>query len=71
MSYDHYANPNKLIGPDSEASTTYDVLKKWDYMQKWDYIAQELARELAEAKKRIKELENQIEKLDAVASRDV
>ena len=51
MSYDHYANPNKLIGLDPEVSTKYDALKKWEY------IAEELARELAEAKARIKELE--------------
>ena len=51
MSYDHYANPNKLIGLDPEVLTNYDSLKKWDY------IAQELARELAEAKQRIRELE--------------
>ena len=51
MSYDHYAHPNKLIGLDPEVSTKYDALKKWDY------IAQELARELAEAKQRIRELE--------------
>ena len=51
MSYDHYANPNKLIGPDPEVSTNYDSVKKWEY------IAEELARELAEAKARIRELE--------------
>ena len=51
MSYDHYAHPNKLIGPDPKVGTKYDALKKWDY------IAQELARELAEAKARIMELE--------------
>lgn len=51
MNYDHYANPNKLIGPDPEIAVTYDSLKKWDY------IAHQLARELAEAKKRIRELE--------------
>ena len=51
MSYDHYARPNKLIGPDPEVSTKYDSLKKWEY------IAEDLARELAEAKKRIRELE--------------
>ena len=51
MSYDHYAHPNKLIGPDPEVGTKYDSLKKWEY------IAQELAKELAEAKARIKELE--------------
>ena len=51
MSYDHYAHPNKLIGHNPEVSTKYDSLKKWDY------IAQELARELAEAKKRIRESE--------------
>ena len=51
MSYDQYANPNKLIGLDPEVSTKYDSLKKWEY------IAEELARELAEAKARIKELE--------------
>ena len=51
MSYDHYANPNKLIGHDPEVSTKYDSLKKWEY------IAEQLARELAEAKARIKELE--------------
>ena len=51
MSYDHYANPNKLIGPDPEVGTKYDSLKKWEY------IAQELTKELAEAKARIKELE--------------
>ena len=51
MNYDHYANPNKLIGSDPEVSTKYDSLKKWEY------IAEELARELEEAKARIKELE--------------
>ena len=51
MSYDHYARPNTLIGLDPEVSTKYDSLKKWEY------IAQELARELAEAKARIKMLE--------------
>ena len=51
MSYDHYANPNKLIGPDPSIGTKYDSLKKWEY------IAEELARELEEAKARIKELE--------------
>ena len=51
MSYDHYANPNKLIGPNPSIGTKYDSLKKWEY------IAQELARELAEAKERIRELE--------------
>ena len=51
MNYDHYANPNKLIGSDPEVGTKYDSLKKWEY------IAEQLARELAEAKKRIKELE--------------
>ena len=51
MSYDHYANPNKLIGPDPKVSTKYASLKKWEY------IAEQLARELAEAKKRIRELE--------------
>ena len=51
MSYDHYANPNKLIGLDPEVSTKYDSLKKWEY------IAEELAKELAEAKARIRELE--------------
>lgn len=65
MSYDHYAHPNKLIGPDPGAATTYDSLKKWDY------IAQELARELAEAKECIRQLKNHIEKLDAAASRDL
>ena len=51
MSYDHYAHPNKLISLDPEVSTKYDSLKKWQY------IAEELARELAEAKERIRELE--------------
>ena len=51
MSYDHYAHPNKLIGHDPEVSTKYDSLKKWEY------IAEQLARELAEAKQRIRELE--------------
>ena len=51
MSYDHYARPNKLIGLDPEVSTKYDSLKKWEY------IAEQLARELEEAKARIKELE--------------
>ena len=51
MSYDHYARPNTLIGPDPEVVIKYDALKKWQY------IAEELARELAEAKKRIRELE--------------
>ena len=51
MSYDHYARPNTLIGLDPEVGTKYDALKKWEY------IAEQLARELAEAKKRIKELE--------------
>ena len=51
MSYDHYSRPNTLIGPNPEVGTKYDSLKKWDY------IAQELARELAEAKARIRELE--------------
>ena len=51
MSYDHYARPNTLIGLDPEVSTKYDSLKKWEY------IAQELTKELAEAKNRIKELE--------------
>ena len=51
MSYDHYANPNKLFGSDPEVSTKYDSLKKWEY------IAEELAKELAEAKARIRELE--------------
>ena len=51
MSYDHYARPNTLIGLDPEVVIKYDALKKWEY------IAEELARELAEAKARIKELE--------------
>ena len=51
MSYDHYARPNTLIGPDPEVSTKYDSLKKWEY------IAEELAKELAEAKQQIRELE--------------
>ena len=51
MSYDHCAHPNKLIGLDPEVGTNYDWVKKWDY------IAEELARELAEAKQRIRELE--------------
>ena len=51
MSEGHYARPNKLIGPDPEVSTKYDSLKKWEY------IAQQLARELEEAKQRIRELE--------------
>ena len=51
MSYDHYANPNKLFGSDPEVGTKYDSLKKWQY------IAEELAKELAEAKERIRELE--------------
>ena len=51
MSYDHYAHPNKLIGHDPKVGTKYDSLKKWEY------IAQELAKELAEVKARIKELE--------------
>ena len=51
MSYDHYAHPNKLIGPDPSTETKYDSLKKWEY------IAEELARELEEAKARIRELE--------------
>ena len=51
MSYDHYARPNTLIGPDPEVSTKYDALKKWEY------IAEELARELAKVKARIRELE--------------
>ena len=51
MSYDHYARPNTLIGLDPEVSTKYDSLKKWEY------IAEQLARELAEAKARIRELE--------------
>ena len=51
MSYDQYAHPNKLFGSDPEVGTKYDSLKKWDY------IAEELARELAEAKARIRELE--------------
>ena len=51
MSYDHYANPNKLIGLDPEVVIKYDALKKWEY------IAEQLAKELAEAKARIKELE--------------
>ena len=51
MSYDHYANPNKLFGPNPSTGTKYDALKKWEY------IAEELTKELDEAKKRIKELE--------------
>lgn len=65
MSYDHNAHPNKLIGLDGKVASNYDSLKKWDY------IAQELARELAEAKECIRQLKKQIEKLDAIASRDV
>jgi hypothetical protein len=51
MSYDHYAHPNKFISPDPKVGTKYDSLKKWEY------IAEELARELAKVKARIKELE--------------
>jgi uncharacterized coiled-coil DUF342 family protein len=50
MNDDHYAQPNKLIGLDTE----------YDPLEKWACVAQELAEKLKASNERVKQLRQEL-----------